>query len=879
MLKLGEAKKIVNNLLKVKDVKLMKGFTLKTAAEKIIPVASASLVLHQLRDIPVFREILTGLDRVYDFASDLVAKVPIIGWASEWVTENINKPLATFLGGYAPKEGSERKAENDKTWYTETKPDLQITDTTGRPVGISYTPEVTKTTVTGAVARMMHLNVNVFQMQKMAAFTHTMSNLWENMTNGYRRSVTYTQNQVEVYIINSISYYILAKYFEKKIGFIKYDDPSYPDFRDDWSLTYNQNGAVGLQPAYLNSMLSLDNDDPKGFVHTKEVYEVISKWNRNFLLPRNLKKWIDHYFGSVFILDDDTANIKYIDVNPINLYFAYYNKDTDTYAVKERALTSFSIDDLFNELTQFFKRYATVRADLNNGAVFATSYDSKTPLLNLMDTGWITPYEAYSPNPIKSDTFKQAIINAYTTDTDFDELFKNGFIRFDYLNDQRCGDEFTALLFAGAAVPSNNIWLKDGHLAAVNVAIVLNGGETGIDIPKSWIEPSLVTDQADDIIHVSTPHVAIFKTESGEYDNVEVYANSAGDDITSYAIVPSTDTYGTYLPDDAVVTSSVARIYANSYSKYWFGEASLYFRDNDGRKLSVLDPNDPILFMNAVNSQFNELEMLCAFARNENGDVFYTTIVLTLVDGGSWFNPDDIEMTLSRYIHIIEASAAENQPPYFISGSSGFSFKSKTWNFWNKCTGTYYGDFDFNALTYWNAYEAVSDCRIDQSYLPYRDISSIYFQLGSDGMSLVPIINLYCTTEWHINAADSVTAFADMSYTPTEPWSFADELITFTTTEDSETTMTSNIYRSLAGYSAWCHNAMGYSIPVSDTTELHVVTSLDNDDRINTTMRTTSLLKEDYVPLYINRNDLPWILYWMYQSLFYIELLPYKKNK
>lgn len=894
--KFGEAKKIISNLVS-KGAKLNGGFTLKKAASTVAPVIASSMVLNELRQVPVVKEVLSGLDWLYDTLTDVVKKIPVIGWVAEPVIENVVKPVASALGGYKSKE-----ERNDKIWYTAVQ-EIAIPDTADRPIQPGYNIDIVKAMEDGAVPRMYHANINLFKPYKILAWQHEMTNLWENLVNNLRRSYTYNVDDISAFMNNNIAYYILGKYLEKKIGFVKFSSPDYPTFRDDWITKYDQQVNYGMQ--YASKFDHLDPTEPEGFSDSIDAWNITIELERNFLLPPNIKKWIDHYIGSVFILDaEDTKNWKCIDVTPLSVTLL----DIVDGKLVERniLLRNLNYQWYLKELTDWFKATATMRADVNRAQVLSGDGTS-TNVLTLLDTGWFTSYDAYEPVLVKDPTFIQALINGYTRDTDLSDVFQRDMVRFDYLNEDGKGDPYTILLFAGGIMPTDTIYIQDGHITLENVAMVVGSysQETEIRVPISWnnssegytifdhvtfsnqrvvfsINTNSNTKLTDNFVNIDQSTVSINTDHAGLTEIKEFNSsNHSVSDLAKYAahfniqeglssafnpsLIQCYRNYGLInvhklavcVPMAYTCNTDVSQTLANAYNIIYL----TFEYDLDTGEFQKIGPDTDIKHVN------KDMFKYVAYTTRQIPGYPYTEaiadiMVLPLVDDPAEnltpLDPIYIPPT-GENVGLVFSKSAQDIFVYDLASNT------HTYSILDYATA---GDVDLNLTGISNLLSSMQ-IQVTPSFL---GTSFIYLNTVIGNLTHADVLQLTSdstgTDVGDLRLISSINNFIN-----------ADINTEFIASIAEATAIFNHDFRvEYAGYAEWFFSVMGYCIPIKHS-HTYSWSHRNNNNYSSGSQRSCELLKEDYVPFFISRYDLAYILYYMYSSLFRIGILPYVKKK
>lgn len=893
--KFGEAKKIITNLV-AKGAKLQPNFTVKKAASTVAPVIASSMILNELRQVPVVKEVLSGLDWLYDTLSDLVKKVPVIGWAAEPVIENVVKPVASALGGYKSKE-----ERNDKTWYTAVK-EVEIPDTTDRPVQPGYNIDIVKSMEDGAVPRMYHANINLFKPYKILAWQHEMTNLWENLVNNLRRSYTYNEDEISAFMNNNISYYILGKYLEKKLGFVKFSSPDYPTFRDDWITKYDQQQSYGMQ--YAGKFTHLDPTDSQGYSESIDAWNITVELERNFLLPPNIKKWIDHYIGSVFILDaEDTKNWKCIDVTPLSVTLLDINKSDGSLVERNILLRDLNYQWYLQELTNWFKVTATMRADVNRAQVLSTD-GSSVNVLTLLDTGWFTSYEAYEPVLVKDPTFIQALINGYSKDTDLSAIFGRDMVRFDYLDEEGKGDPYTILLFAGGIMPTDTMYLRDGHITLENIAMVIGSysDDSPLNIPVSWAN-EIDTVNLWDHLHIVNQRVVFTINSTAETINEDRYVNIDQDNVNistndaslteiqrwndSDTTVSSLNKYSVHFNTIEGLTSAFERSVIESYKTWALA---------DVHKVVVCIPIAYTCPANVSQSLVNADHILYARYKYDLDTMTYEVLepqYPKAVDSAHYqyipytkqqvpgypYNIAQVDVMVIPWVNSIPDNLLPTTAVYRPSTNSSVGLIASDSDIqpYDMATGNQIGSAILDIATAGSVELAfarienladsfeiqVSSLRVMPSRVEFNTVFGSYsrrdaFEILSNdtGQNLDTILFVSPINNF-INAETNVEFNA----------SLVDTRSVFEHTNRSK----------YIGYPEWFMNVMGYCIPLIQYHK-YQYSYRNNENFAESTHRAAELLKEDYVPFFLSRYDLAYILYYMYSSLFRVGILPYAKK-
>lgn len=437
------------------------------------------------------------------------------------------------------EDGKFEKSNNDASWYG----DFDLPANVNRPMGFAYSYDFTNYATLGAIPKLNVITVNLPQYTMSARFKTNVTYLFEEMRRCLKSNIVYNFEQVKVFIQNNISLYILAKMLERRLGFMKYEDVDFPEFHELWQYQFFNTQSYGVYP-----MIKSNEYDVTGSKYSEnlDIYKDLCSTIYQCVLPPHMKAWVDHYFGSVFILDDDAKNKKYSVLFPdyVTLYTYSGGVTTETKYYTEQLTPSV----LYDLCDQFFHNglNTVIRADI-------------LKLNNLKDTkslaefavGWLTKLTDYTPVAKADNTYKQLVVNGYTSES---ALLKNNYIRVDTLESAK-QDVATAILALGAfGDETTNVFHVRG-MRFINSSLIFYADvDHPVILPSDMIQQSAIDHISD--LTIDKPSQIVYDTDVSGDTYVSVTKESVGGvDVPVY-----------YPSEDYPVNSPVAKSLVTSFT-------------------------------------------------------------------------------------------------------------------------------------------------------------------------------------------------------------------------------------------------------------------------------------------------------------------------
>lgn len=523
---------IVKNLQKA-GVKVVGGAS--KAALKLAPLVTVMSLYSDLEKIPGIGTVLKFTRNAQQWVVDnTLGRIPVVGWGLDWASDK----LESAFGVSHPDTRTEKKlpwdnnnnenpgneaqdntSENDADWYGQ----LDIPVNINRAMGFPYTRDFTAYATLGGILKLNQIVVRLPIFKDSPRFNNNISDLYEYMTLNLKRNLTYTMPQVKCFILNNMTLYIMAKLLERRMGYLKFRDEEFPEFHDLWQRKFKITQSYNLYSLdYDPNYTVLDKED---YPTSIETYKDLCDTIYQCVLPKHMKAWIDHYFGTVFILDDDVKNKKYSFMVPETVPFYSINNKGDIVRT----------DYVSDEITPEFL-YQLCDSYFHNGLSTLMRTDI-LKLNNLKETiqtcdvvaGWLTPIDQYNPVPKTSATYKQLILNGYTSDTT--KSWSN-YIRLDTTT-PGLQDVATTFLGLGAFKDENNVFKVRGMQIVNSSFIFFASMDAPVTLPSSFVQQEITSGVSDITITIPTQIVYMTDVDADVYVK-ETQQSTGGSDVNVY---------------------------------------------------------------------------------------------------------------------------------------------------------------------------------------------------------------------------------------------------------------------------------------------------------------------------------------------------------
>lgn len=347
-------------------------------------------------------------------------------------------------------EGSSKKKENPKEIY-ETYGPIQLAYNDSRDMGFLQAGNIIKEAVYGLVPKMFELNLTGPTFYKNEHYQAQISKIFEVICKYLRRNVNYTENDLLRFITNNITLCAIYYLLRRKYGFSQFVTDDCPEFKDLWAIEYNHELSAGL---YTDLILDQDMLNPSGNdkpatsdwnrIDTTALIKEIEDKKYWVFAPKNISTLFKFWFDNVYILDDDYHNRKFSFANVTSLDWLDFD-DVKKINVNRRInVSNINVRNVNDLLQSMIKDpiYSNIRADIANAEEKGMVLQFDRTVFSMLD------YVA-NDHLVKSKTYVQALTNAYTNDVNVENYNNDNFIRVDWIDEDKAGDPYTALLLLG----------------------------------------------------------------------------------------------------------------------------------------------------------------------------------------------------------------------------------------------------------------------------------------------------------------------------------------------------------------------------------------------------------------------------------------------
>lgn len=548
---------------------------MKEAANKLAPLVGAKMVFEAFRQIPIVGDLMKFIDKVDAFVTKYtIGNIPILQWSNaykkagqNWFSGGDMKPEDYVNSkpnegskeqnnkeesGSDPQEGSElgqkKSEDNDISWYVPsdlTVDDLKIPANLSKSLSYDKIVKAGNTLVSSirGIPKLAEIVLSPWECDNIDKIDDIIGDVYEALKGNLKSSLRYNKLQVKAWLFNNIALYCISKHLERKLCMRKFVDDQIPQeaWKAMWE-TFDLPIAVKPGARRLSHNVAFDAESDV-FSQTINMYKELCSMHKTFVLPSHFKAWIDHYFGSLFSLDNDVANCKYayLRLNYIHMY--EYDADNNALVKSKISLSLFdaSVPNLISLIRSFFNNQ--VNNDIYSD--FVNARDVVRQKWSIIDStdGWFTSYDDYKPVAIIDEGFKQALINGYTADL-ASILYNLSFdhtIRFDSVDGS--ADFLTTILFLGDLIsqsPNAEVYpAKTLSILEVNMIIYANE-RLSVSLPSVMVNYSTVltsydsTASSDEIVEFTEPFAITFTSDY----KIEITARDALDDTQKVTYAP-----------------------------------------------------------------------------------------------------------------------------------------------------------------------------------------------------------------------------------------------------------------------------------------------------------------------------------------------------
>lgn len=517
------------------------------AVRFLAPLITANMLFEGFRQIPGLNTVMEKIDDVDAFVrKNTLGKIPVLKW-SYGLKSLIKNRLSggdKSLDDYVDTGAKEE--ENDRSWY---EPGYSMTIPTNedRPIDFSmvnlFNPS--KSSLFGGIPKLSRLLVGGFDVIKSKSLHNTFDKVYQAIRDNLKTNMPYSENKLIQVLMNSANLYIIVKQMERRLGFTKFIDPQFKQFYDLWKRLDVRAYNYGVYSTQVNPWLDINSEE---YSVTYDIYQKIASQVHRFVLPSHLKDWIDHYLGSIFVLDDDVSNCKYCYVSVDSV------KWIDIDNQQQLSSVDISINDdslnprvVYDLLDDFFH-------DSLNEVIFS---DFRKAVANSkgiwkitgFTEGWMSDMDNYAPTPIQDVGFKQALINAYTDNNAVDA---RGYVRLDRIAEAK--DDLTTYIFGGALFNEADLvdvyGSKTFTVKSLQVLIYADSSNT-VTVPTSFIQRAYSSDN-----HVISD-IVCFVLQTTVYTDRYIGVNAFE--------IPTGDRYYGPTPEYEVLTPSTKYYNANMH--------------------------------------------------------------------------------------------------------------------------------------------------------------------------------------------------------------------------------------------------------------------------------------------------------------------------
>lgn len=710
---------------------------------------------------------------------------------------------------------------NDKSSWYEKFQDVTPAVNAGRPMDPIYVGPFSHDPTIGSVAKMAEVHVNWTGYSQSLAFKTAMNQYLRYTRDILRSNLPYGIDHISQFIVDSIFLTTALALKQRQLTFYRYNPSDFPDFYRIWNKELHEFNNVGLHPLYDVDYVADDN-----------IAETIAKYNAivdaisgQLVLPYTLSQFINYYFSNLYVADEDGCNAQYLRLTPHTMG-CYFGRNE----IQFMDVNSLSLDEILNLVSLYNTNYGVVASDVLKAGLVTT-----IGFLHFEDLDQVIVHD---------QAILQAIINGYTDNPNDDA--NNHYIRLDFLPTE--SDDLTTFLMLGIFNNENDpLYTPTMQVASMEFKFLSNP-----DLQWDNDLFQYISDSATPEIITRDDFSLVVRTDMTSLHSVNVQASGSNTRVIKLpGTVPEDVVGGAYVgltnatlsgtpvinPGMQFVSATMkARLCTDSATTTAFEEC-----------MNAVASGNNITITEAMNKYSWDVYIPIAQANPSGGSIWYyqkTNRSLKPIsytrDSLSFESANSISMVMAEG-KIWQASQvdSEGNPVILIGVSTGGLAGSES------------------LLP--GVHQAVGISMLTS--LPRVTVSDI-LTAQEYNLTARPEVSLPNRIVKDITSPET---YSPGSYLPIKTTfiHLVDQALTGAAQAVVTTTVSSEVFvPNLAGFIA---DAFDFHIPMVSTIRNRIVV---NGEVQSDTIVGKSMLKEAYVPVFYNTQDLDSILYQMYYSLF-----------